>query len=400
MRRTRLKYNGALENAVIAQEASVLPTCAECQRGVSSPAMDVLVPPPTKANSSVVAIRDDWYVVAIAEELKDKPLPVVLLGTPIVVFRSGAGIGALLDRCPHRNVPLSLGRVRGTRLECGYHGWQFDNAGQCQHIPGLCGGAETNKAARNAPAFAAREADGFIWVYGTPNVEPVRDPFAFPHLGDARYSTIRHVVELEGTMHAAAENALDVPHTAFLHRGLFRSEASRKRIGVEVRRYGDRVEAEYLGEPRPEGVIGRVLAPGGGVVKHHDRFILPCIAQVEYEIGGSSHVVATTALTPVRDHFTRMFAAVSFKLPFVPNAKLGEIAGRALKPLALRIVGQDSVVLRAQTRSVKRFGGEQFASTELDVLGPHILRLLRQAERGIRGDADELLQTKSLEMEV
>ena len=362
--------------------------------------MDVLRPPPTKANSSVVAIRDDWYVVAIAADLRDGPLAVELLGTPIVVFRSGSGIGALLDRCPHRNVPLSLGRVRKKNLECGYHGWQFDSSGQCQHIPGLCGGGDLNKASRNASSYAAREADGFIWVYATPDTEPVREPFSFPHLDDSRYSTVRHVVDLEGTMHAAAENALDVPHTAFLHRGLFRSEASRKRIGVEVRRYGDRVEAEYIGEPRPEGVIGRVLAPGGGTVKHHDRFILPCVAQVEYEIGDSSHVVATTALTPVRDHFTRMFAAVSFKLPFVPNAKIGEVAGRVLKPLALRIVGQDSVVLRAQTEAVKRFGGEKFASTEIDVLGPHILRLLRQAERGTRGDSEELVQTKTLEMEV
>jgi hypothetical protein len=31
---------------------------------------------------------------------------------------------------------------------------------------------------------------------------------------------------------------------------------------------------------------------------------------------------------------------------------------------------------------VERFGGERFATTEVDVLGPHVARLLRAAERG------------------
>jgi hypothetical protein len=39
-------------------------------------------------------------------------------------------------------------------------------------------------------------------------------------------------------------------------------------------------------------------------------------------------------------------------------------------------------MLKAQTDNLRRFGGEQYVSTEIDVLGPHIWRLLRQAERG------------------
>ena len=36
----------------------------------------------------------------------------------------------------------------------------------------------------------------------------------------------------------------------------------------------DRVEAEYLGEPRPEGLAARILSPSGGTVVHFDRFFL------------------------------------------------------------------------------------------------------------------------------
>jgi hypothetical protein len=46
------------------------------------------------------------------------------------------------------------------------------------------------------------------------------------------------------------------------------------------------------------------------------------------------------------------------------------------------VVRQDATVLKQQTETTRLFGGEQFASTDVDVLGPQILRLLRQAERG------------------
>ncbi len=53
-----------------------------------------------------------------------------------------------------------------------------------------------------------------------------------------------------------------------------------------------------------------------------------------------------------------------------------------MKPLALRVFKQDAFILAKQTETIRRFGGEQFASTEIDVLGRHIWRLLKAAERG------------------
>ena len=357
-----------------------------------------LVPPPSKGVSSAAKILDDWYVACESTALGRQPLAITFLGTPIAVFRRASGEpAAVLDRCPHRNVPLSMGRVRGERIECGYHGWQFDGDGRCQAIPGLCAPLDKGTG-RNVPAFATRELDGWVWVYATPDVEPQREPYRHPHHADDRYTTVYQAVPMDGSLHATAENALDVPHTAFLHRGLFREDGDRQRIDVEVRRFHDRVEAEYFGESRPEGVLGKVLAPRGGEVRHVDRFILPCIAQVEYELG-DAHVVATTALTPVSDYETRLFGAVEFRLPlvssrFIPTKTLANV----LKPLALKVLGQDADALREQTRNVQRFGGEQYVSTEIDVLGPEILRLLRQAERGARRPPRDEPERKRLQM--
>ncbi|MCA9555085.1 MAG: aromatic ring-hydroxylating dioxygenase subunit alpha [Myxococcales bacterium] len=333
-----------------------------------------VVPIPTKRRFSLARVLDHWYIACAAHELGARPLARTIFDTPLVLFRSEGAPVALLDRCAHRNVPLSLGFVEGERLVCGYHGWAFDHDGACRDVPALCGAAEGK--ARRVPRFATREQHGFVWVYMRPDVEPEREPYAFPHLDDARYSTVRHGMDFPGSLHATLENILDVPHTAYLHRGLFRG-VKKNEITAVVRRTADRAEAEYLGEPRPTGVMGSILAPGGGTVTHFDRFILPSIAQVEYGLGDKNHLVITSALTPISDFETRLFAVATFRT-VIPAPLLKAV----LLPIGKKVLEQDRKMLEAQTEAVQRFGGEQYVNTDVDLLGPHILRLLRQAERG------------------
>ncbi|MCA9530959.1 MAG: aromatic ring-hydroxylating dioxygenase subunit alpha [Myxococcales bacterium] len=323
-------------------------------------------------------VHDDWYVLAESSELRARPLARALYDTPIVLFRDARGVAhALLDRCPHRNVPLSLGAVRGPELECAYHGWRFDGGGTCQAVPGLCRAAA--HPGRRVPSFATREADGFVWVYGVADEAPARAPYPLPLASDARYVTVRQQLTMPGSVHAVAENALDVPHTAFVHRGLFRGTGEPSTIEVIVERDATSAVAEYVGEARPGGLLGRVLGPGGGVVRHFDRFILPSVAQVEYALGEHTHLVATTLLTPVSDYETRLYGVFAARFPFA-----APWVARAVKPLAMRVLRQDVAILGAQTAAVRRFGGERYASTEIDVLGPHIDKLLRRAAAGAR----------------
>jgi len=329
--------------------------------------------------STIARVTDDWYIVSESRKLHTKPLAVTLLGMPLVVFRMrDSQVMAMLDSCPHRNAPLSLGSVLGETLQCSYHGWEFDRRGECRRIPGLTGGVTTK--AHSVPVYPTREEQGFIWVYATPDAEPAREPFRFPLIGERGYTTVSRQLEVEASLHAAAENILDVPHTAYLHGGLFRtSKGARHEIEVLIKGGHERVEAEYVGEARPSGMIGRIVAPRGGEVKHTDRFILPSIAQVEYRLGNETHLCVTSALTPTHGFQTKLYTVVSIRLP-VP----GWVVAPAIRPIMMRIFKQDAFVLRHQTETLRRFGGERFASTEIDILGSHILRLLRRAERGQR----------------
>ena len=258
-------------------------------------------------------------------------------------------------------------------------------------MPGLKGDADHR--GRRATPYPVIEQDGFVWVWPDAEVEPHRDPFPLPAVGSG-YGIVQRRVSVSGSVWAAAENALDVPHTAYLHSGLFRGTGPTNTITARVRRWHDRVEAEYIGEPRPEGVIGKLLSPSGGVVEHWDRFFLPSIAQVEYRLGTENHVVVTTALTPVTDFETEMYATIQFNV-----RAPGWAVKPVLEPLAMKIFRQDADILEIQTETIRRFGGEQFVSTDLDLLGPHIWRLLLQAERGNLEPVDEPYE-KEILMEV
>ncbi|HMB68763.1 MAG TPA: aromatic ring-hydroxylating dioxygenase subunit alpha, partial [bacterium] len=229
----------------------------------------------------------------------------------------------------------------------------------------------------------ACDSDGFVWIWGRPDSEPTAEPFRFPLLNERGYTTVRRPVDTEASLLDTAENALDVPHTAYLHGGLFRSASGpRNEVEVVIRRWADRVEAEYIGEPRPSGIAGRFLAPGGGTVVHLDRFVLPSVVQVEYQLGSVTHFCISAALTPLAERRTRMWAVISFRLP-VPGALVKPV----LEPLAMRIFGQDAAMLKEQSANLARFGGEDYKSTEADVLGPAVHRLLRRAASGENGDA-------------
>jgi phenylpropionate dioxygenase-like ring-hydroxylating dioxygenase large terminal subunit len=297
----------------------------------------------------------------------------------------------VLDRCPHRGVPLTSGKVCGEQLECCYHGWRFSTDGHCQRVPALIG--EPDRQGRQVPAHTVREQQGFVWVWAEPNTTPDIEPPTFPYADKPGYLTVRHQLRAQASLHAVAENALDVPHTAFLHGGLFRNDkADRNKITCVIERTDAGVICEYKGEPRPEGLVAKILSPSGGTVTHFDRFHMPCVVEVEYAIGDENHIINAAALTPVSDHETVLYAVVSIRSR-IP----GWLIRPLVQPLALKIFDQDAVVLAKQTESMKRFGTAQYVSTEVDLLGPHILRLLQRAASG--ASSSEPYSTE-IEMEV
>ncbi len=107
-----------------------------------------------------------WWPLCGSEELTDrKPVGVQCGDTRIAIYRdSDNRPRALEDRCPHRRVPLSLGRVTPDGfLQCGYHGWTFDgDNGDLIRIPNLSEGERVPQCAIRC--YATTESNGLVYV--------------------------------------------------------------------------------------------------------------------------------------------------------------------------------------------------------------------------------------------
>jgi phenylpropionate dioxygenase-like ring-hydroxylating dioxygenase large terminal subunit len=108
-----------------------------------------------------------WYAALPSVELKRGQMKrQLLLNRPLLLLRNKLDqVFALDDHCPHRGIPLSDGSFDGERVECCYHGWIFDCAGKCVHIPALLEDSPVKVERIKTKSFHCEEADGLVWVF-------------------------------------------------------------------------------------------------------------------------------------------------------------------------------------------------------------------------------------------
>lgn len=130
-----------------------------------------------------------WPVIALNALDATRPNPIEVLGMKLVAFQSQAQWTVLDDRCSHRFAPLSEGRViekqgsssidsnRATRLQCSYHGWEFDSCGMCQRVP-----QDHTKVDKAKPVqtYPTRTAGGMLWVWTDPSSEELAKTIRLP----------------------------------------------------------------------------------------------------------------------------------------------------------------------------------------------------------------------------
>lgn len=164
-------------------------------------------------------LADVWTPVALSSEVGKRPFALQVAGERVALFRNAEGqVGALADRCPHRGVALSLGKVgKDGCLECPFHGWRFAADGACTHVP-LNPLPPEKRRHLAATAFPVRERGGLVWLYTRPGAEAPEEPAVPPALEDPRCFSSGKVVTFRTHWSRAMENMLDVPHLPYVHR--------------------------------------------------------------------------------------------------------------------------------------------------------------------------------------
>lgn len=170
-------------------------------------------------------LKDCWYVAAMSEEVSRKPLGRVVCGEALVIYRTLAGEAVVLsDLCSHRRAPLSEGRLIEDRIQCPYHGIEFDRQGKCVTIP--C--QDKIPAKSHIKGYPSTERDGAIWVWigDSAKVDESLIPAA-PWVGDPAWnSKTIHAYHVPASHILTTENLLDLGHVAFLHADTIGFDAS------------------------------------------------------------------------------------------------------------------------------------------------------------------------------
>jgi phenylpropionate dioxygenase-like ring-hydroxylating dioxygenase large terminal subunit len=157
-----------------------------------------------------------------SNQLRKKPVAVHLFGQDFAFFRDGTKAYALRDRCPHRGIPLSMGRrVFPGTISCCYHGWTY-NLQNGHLVAVLTDGPDSPICGKvNVETFPVEERAGIIWLYyGTDSPPPVEANIPEELL---RKNTVieGRFTDRDGDWRYAAENGIDEGHAKFLHRTAF-----------------------------------------------------------------------------------------------------------------------------------------------------------------------------------
>lgn len=162
-------------------------------------------------------LRNTWYVAALTTEVgADGLFTRRLLDTSVLIYRRQDGTAvAMQDRCPHRFVPLSMGKRDGDDVVCAYHGLKFDCTGQCKHNPH--GTGHIPQAAR-VRTFPLVERYGFLWIWMgdaaadltlLPDFSPLTD-------GDPRGVGYTYMYR-QANYELITDNVMDLSHIDHLH---------------------------------------------------------------------------------------------------------------------------------------------------------------------------------------
>ena len=225
-------------------------------------------------------MRRYWQPIAAAKELEESPTKQVrLMGEDLVLYRDKAGAYGMLDlHCPHRRADLSYGMVEERGLRCNYHGWAYDEKGNCisQPFEDIAHPEANFKEKIKIKAYPVKEKAGLLWAYMGP--DPVPELWDWDIFNEIGYKSIVFS-PIPCNWLQCAENDIDPVHFEWLHanwtqhlRGERNPETrlpTHLKIDFEDFEWG--IEYKRLVEGQEEWQIGRVaLWPNALYVTHFE----------------------------------------------------------------------------------------------------------------------------------
>ncbi len=174
---------------------------------------DTMIEPPNFAYG--------WYAPLIAKEVtKDKITGFDYMGQKLIAFRNKEGKAVVLDSvCPHFGADLSKGNMCDGQVRCYFHGFYFDDKGQCTKGDVVKDPKTLEKI--SVPQWAVEECAGQIWVWHGPNPSVPDIDLPIKNLKWDEWSTpvtsVRRTIT-NSNMCYLSENIIDMQHFDTVHK--------------------------------------------------------------------------------------------------------------------------------------------------------------------------------------
>ena len=333
-------------------------------------------------------VRNAWYVAGWARDIDRSLARRTILGDEVVLFRKENGDPvALRDLCPHRSLPLSLGRLKGDTLQCGYHGLTFDCSGACISVPGQ-ENIPTNAKVRSYPAA---ERMGMIWIWmGQDKLADPADIYDLPQYHDPAWG-VGHgdALHIDANYLLLTDNLCDPAHVNYVHpTTLGDPDGASASVNVEERD-GCVTTIRWTPESDPVGFFKAFGNFAGKVDRWQFYYMhLPSIAIIDF----GSAAAGAGAMDGNRDDCTQTYSChfmtpvdeattIDYWLHVRNFAPDDDAVTEGISEQFRIAFAEDKIILQAVQKSEQRYGVDGRAGIDIDA-GPGLFRhLVKKALR-------------------
>ncbi|MDM0048313.1 aromatic ring-hydroxylating dioxygenase subunit alpha [Variovorax sp. J22R115] len=334
-----------------------------------------------------------WYAAAYDVEIKHALLARTICNQKLALYRRTDGqVAALEDACWHRLMPLSLGRLEGDEVVCGYHGLVYNSQGRCTFMPSQ----ETLNPSACVRSFPVVEKHRFVWVW--PGDPAKADPALVPDMhwnDDPEWAGDGKMIRVACDYRLVVDNLMDLTHETFVHGSSIGNRAVAEAPFVAT--HGDRsaTVTRWMEDIDPPPFWAAQIHHAHGYRGKVDRWQIirfegPCTVNIDVGVAeaGSGAVprngsagdrskgvngFVLNTITPETDKTCLYFWA------FARNYCIGEQRlTHELREGVAGIFREDEVVLEAQQRAIDERPDYSFYNLNIDAGAMWARRLIDQ----------------------
>ena len=323
-----------------------------------------------------------WYAAATTEEVGRTPLARRILGTPVVLYRAADGAAvALEDRCAHRPVPLSDGRVDGDDIVASYTGFRYAPDGSCVGVPTQV----QVPFGASVRSFPVRDDGSFVWVWaGDARLAALRPAPDTGWLRDPAWSTFGGAWETKASIGLLLDNFADITHVAHVDPDIAPPalDTAPPPLQVTVTETTMRFARDYPPAPLADwnAQVMELPADAAHAQREEGELVSPGLWVDRWHTTVSGHgdadgvhtFVFTHALTPVDERTTRHVWRVSRS--FASSAA----AEGTLAPIFERYYGRVREVLETMQRVVDVDGPGPMVNLSSDVAALKVREIVQE----------------------